>query len=55
MTFFNSMITGVGIGFSVVMVVGISDGLSTYLFNGETLSSKVQGRLGNGAGVGVGA
>jgi hypothetical protein len=48
MTFFNSVMAGVGIGFSVVMVIGIADGLSTYIFNGETLSSKVKGRVGNG-------
>ena len=49
MTFFNSVVTGVGVGFSCVMVIGIADGLSTYIFNGETLSSKVKGRVGGGS------
>ena len=46
MTFFNSVMAGVGVGFTVVMVIGIADGLSTYVFNGDTLSSKVKGRIG---------
>jgi hypothetical protein len=50
MTFFNAVISGVGVGFSVVMIIGISDGLSTYIFQGETLSSKVKGRVGGVVG-----
>jgi len=48
MTFFNSVLTGAGIGFSVVFVVAIADGLSSYIFNGETISQKVKGRIGSG-------
>tara|TARA_Y100000401_G_C8259597_1_gene192579 strand:- start:139 stop:291 length:153 start_codon:yes stop_codon:yes gene_type:complete len=40
---------GFMVAFSVLGVIAIADGLSTYLFNGETLSQKVKGRVGGGS------
>jgi len=37
---------GVGVAFGVSFIVAIADGLSTYLFDGQTLSSKIQGSMG---------
>ena len=39
---------GFGVAAGVVTVLAISNGLSTYIFNGETLESKVNARIGNG-------
>ena len=38
--FFNSVASGVAVSFGVVMVIGVADGLSTYVLNGATISSK---------------
>ena len=40
------MFQGIGLSATVVFVTAISNGLSTYLLGGETLESKVKGRLG---------
>ena len=52
MTFFNRVLQGAGIGFSVVFVIAIADGLSSYVFAGETISQKVKGRIGASPGNG---
>jgi len=40
---------GVGVAFGVSFIVAIADGLSTYLFDGSTLSSKIKGSMGGKA------
>ena len=37
---------GFGVAFAVLGVLAISNGISTYVFNGETLESKVMSRVG---------
>lgn len=49
MAFFNSMMAGFGVAAGVVTVLAVSNGLSTYIFNGETLESKVNARIGGGS------
>ena len=51
MTFLNSVAGGFGVAAAVVTVLAISDGLSTWIFDGQTISSKVAGRIGGGGGV----
>ena len=48
MAFFNSVVGGFGVAASVLAVLAISNGLSTYLFDGQTITQKVDARLGNG-------
>ena len=40
------MVSGVALSATVLGVLSISNGLSTYIFNGETLESKVKAKLG---------
>jgi len=40
------MFQGIALSATVLGVLSISNGLSTYIFNGETLESKVKARLG---------
>jgi len=40
---------GVSVAFGVVFIVSIGDAMSTYLFDGATLSSKISGSLGGSA------
>jgi len=51
MTFINSVAGGFGVAAAVVTVLAISDGLSTWIFDGQTISSKVAGRIGGAGGV----
>ena len=51
MTFFNSIAGGFGVAAGVVTVLAISNGLSTYLFDGQTITQKVDARLGSGGSV----
>ena len=51
MTFLNSVAGGFGVAAAVVTVLAISDGLSTWIFDGQTISSKVAGRIGGAGGV----
>ena len=51
MTFFNSVAGGFGVAAGVVTVLAISNGLSTYIFDGQTITQKVDARIGNGGGV----
>ena len=46
MTMAQNFMGGVGGAFGVSFIVAIADGLSTYLFDGQTLSSKIQGSIG---------
>jgi len=48
MTFVNSIMGGFGVAAGVVTVLAISNGLSTYLFDGQTITQKVDARLGSG-------
>ena len=40
------MLSGIALSATVLGVLSISNGLSTYIFNGQTLESKVKARLG---------
>ena len=51
MTFMNSLAGGFGVSVAVITVLAISDGLSTWIFDGQTISSKVAGRIGGAGGV----
>ena len=51
MTFVNSIMGGFGVAAGVVTVLAISNGLSTYLFAGQTIPQKVDARLGSGGAV----
>jgi hypothetical protein len=42
----QNLYAGFVAGAGLVMVINIADGLSTYVFNGQTLSDKVSGALG---------
>ena len=42
----QNLYAGFAAGAAVVMVLNIADGLSTYVFSGETLSAKVSGWTG---------
>ena len=46
MTFINSVAGVFGVAAAVVTVIAISDGISTWIFDGQTISSKVQGKIG---------
>jgi len=46
MTFINSVAGGFGVAVGVLTVLSVSNGLSTYLFNGETLEQKIVARVG---------
>lgn len=48
MTFVNSMMGGFGVSVGVLTILAVSNGLSTYIFDGQTLQSKVNARIGNG-------
>ncbi len=45
MGFIENVSGGFAIAFGVTAVIAIANGLSTYIFDGQTLSDKVQGRL----------
>ena len=51
MTFLNSVMGGFGVAAGVVTVLAISNGLSTYIFDGQTITQKVDARLGGGGSV----
>jgi hypothetical protein len=46
MGFMNNLGTGFAVGMGVVIVVNIADGLSTYVFDGDTISNKALGLVG---------
>tara|TARA_Y100000114_G_C11605566_1_gene252579 strand:+ start:356 stop:559 length:204 start_codon:yes stop_codon:yes gene_type:complete len=48
MGFIDNVSGGFAVAFGVTAVIAIANGLSTYIFDGQTLSSKVQGRIGGG-------
>ena len=50
MTFLNSVMGGFGVAAGVVTVLAISNGLSTYIFDGQTITQKVDARLGGNGG-----
>jgi hypothetical protein len=49
MGFIDNVSGGFAVAFGVTAVIAIANGLSTYIFDGQTLSSKVQGRIGGGS------
>jgi hypothetical protein len=49
MTFGNSLMGGFAVAATVITVLSISNGLSTYLFDGQTITQKVDARIGGGA------
>jgi|TARA_R100000482_G_scaffold37349_1_gene12780 hypothetical protein len=48
MSVIGNVTGGFMVAFSVLGVIAIADGLSSYLFNGETISQKVQAKVGGG-------
>lgn len=48
MAFVNSVVGGFGVAFSVLAVLSIANGLSTYVFSGQTIQEKVNARVGGG-------
>jgi len=51
MTFGNSVMGGFGVAAGVVTVLAVANGLSTYIFDGQTITQKVDARLGSGGAV----
>ena len=51
MAFVNSLAGGFGVAVGVLTVLSVSNGLSTWIFDGQTISSKVAGRIGGAGGV----
>ena len=49
MGFIDNVSGGFAIAFAVTAVLSIGNGLSTYVFDGQTLSEKVQARIGGGS------
>lgn len=45
MTAMDNIVAGMAAGAGVVLILNISDGLSTYIFDGQTLSDKVASSL----------
>ena len=45
MAFVNSLAGGFGVAVGVLTVLSVSNGLSTWIFDGETLEEKVIGRI----------
>ena len=48
MGFVENVTGGMMVGFSVLGVIAIADGLSSYIFDGQTLSQKVNAKIGGG-------
>jgi hypothetical protein len=46
MAFVNSIAGGFGVAVGVLTVLAVSNGLSTWVFDGETLESKVTAKVG---------
>ena len=46
MTFINSVAGGFGVAVAVLTVLSVTNGLSTHLFDGETLEQKIVARVG---------
>lgn len=42
----QNFLGGISVAFGVAFIVAIGDGLSSWILNGETLSSKIKGTLG---------
>ena len=49
MGFIDNVSGGFAVAFVVTAVIAIANGLSTYIFDGSTLSDKVKGRIGGGS------
>ena len=45
MAFVNSLAGGFGVAVGVLTVLAVSNGLSTWVFDGVTLEEKVRGRI----------
>ena len=50
MTFGNSLMGGFGVAAAVITVLSISNGLSTWIFDGQTITQKVDARIGGNGG-----
>jgi len=48
MGFVENVTGGMMVGFSVLGIVAIGDALSSYIFDGQTLSEKVNAKIGGG-------
>ena len=49
MGFIDNVSGGFAVAFAVTAVISIANGLSTYVFDGQTLSEKVEARIGGGS------
>ena len=48
MAFVNSIVGGFGVAFGVLGGLAIANGLSTFVFSGQTIQEKVNARVGGG-------
>lgn len=48
MSFMNNVIGGFGVSFGVLGILAIANGLSTYVFDGQSIQEKVNARVGGG-------
>ena len=46
MAFMSNVIGGFGVAFGVLGVLAIANGLSTYVFDGQSIQEKVNSRVG---------
>ena len=48
MAFMSNVIGGFSVAFGVLVVLAIANGLSTYVFDGQSIQEKVNSRVGGG-------
>lgn len=46
MAFMNNVVGGFGVAFGVLGVLAIANGLSTYVFDGQSIQEKVNSKVG---------
>ena len=46
MAFMNNVVGGFGVAFGVLGVLAIANGLSTYIFDGQSIQEKVNSKVG---------
>jgi len=46
MAFMSNVIGGFGVSFGVLGILAIANGLSTYVFDGQSIQEKVNSRIG---------
>tara|TARA_R100000664_G_scaffold5273_1_gene10111 strand:- start:6266 stop:6418 length:153 start_codon:yes stop_codon:yes gene_type:complete len=49
MAFLNSIVGGFSVAFGVLGILAIANGLSTYVFDGQTIQEKVDSKVGGGS------